>query len=286
MTAYDATSPLDLQEIGIEERDGAVIGDVSFACPSAAVSAYLVEPAASADALDATPTESDASSASPSVPAHAGIVFFHWLETGSPTSNRTEFLPDAVTLAQEGIVSVLVQGAFPWTDPPTDLAHDQAAVVAEVLKVRRAIDLMLGRGDVDPARIAVVGHDYGAMYSILLAGVDLRPKAFVLMAATPHHADWNIPFWLAPAGLDAAGQAAYRAGMAPLDPITAVSAAAPAALLFQFARTDFYIPESAALAFYAAASEPKRLELYDAGHPLNADATASRLVWLRGQLGL
>ena len=107
---------------------------------------------------------------------NAGIVFFHWLETGSPTSNRTEFLPDAVTLAQEGVVSVLVQGDFPWLKDPANLEADQAAVVTEALKVRRGIDLLLARGDVDPARIAVVGHDYGAMYAILLAGVDPRPR--------------------------------------------------------------------------------------------------------------
>ncbi len=71
--------------------------------------------------------------------------------------------------------------------------------------------------------------------------------------------------------------------MSPLDPIAAVASAGPAALLFQFARTDFYIPESTALAFSTAASEPKRLELFDAEHPLNAEATASRLVWPRGQ---
>ncbi len=284
MLDYDPAVPLDLREIRIEERDGARIQDVTFASPGGAVSAYIVEP---------TPVVSTHAPATG--PNRAGIVFFHWLEYGAPTSNRTEFLPDAVTLAEHagrggadgnGVVSVLIQGAFPWTDPPADLAHDRAAVVAEVLKVRRAIDLLLARGDVDPGRIAVVGHDYGAMYAILLAGVDPRPVAFVLMAATPRHADWNIPFWLESAGLDDAGQAAYRAGMAPLDPISAVGSAAPASLLFQFARTDFYIPESVALSFYAAASEPKRLELFDAEHPLNDEATTSRLVWLRGQLGV
>ena len=273
MLDYDESAPLNLHEIGVEERDGAIVRDVTFDSPGAVVAAYIVEPAA----VDATPA---------AAPDRAGIVFFHWLETGSPTSNRTEFLPDAVTLAQEGVVSVLVQGDFPWLKDPANLEADQAAVVTEALKVRRGIDLLLARGDVDPARIAVVGHDYGAMYAILLAGVDPRPKAFVLMAATPHHADWNVPFWLAPGGLDEAGQAAYMAGMAPLDPISAVADAAPAALLFQFAREDVYIPESTALEFYTAASEPKRLELFDAEHPLNDEATASRMVWLRGQLGL
>jgi len=37
--------------------------------------------------------------------------------------------------------------------------------------------------------------------------------------------------------------------------------------------------------FYLAASEPKCLELYDAGHPLDDEATANRLTWPREQLG-
>lgn len=270
---YDATAPLDLKEIGVEERDGAAIHDVTFASPGRTVEAYLVEPAGTA----ATP----AAEAS-----HAGIVFFHWLETGNPTSNRTEFLDDAVTLAGQGVVSVLVQGVFPWTEDPQNLEHDQQAIVSEILVARRAFDLLESRPDVDPSRLAFVGHDYGAMYGSALAAVDRRAKAYVLMAATPRHADWNIPFWLAPSGLDEAGQAAYQVALAPLDPITNVQYAAPAAILFQFGREDPYIPEATALEFYLAASEPKRLELFDADHPLNADATTARLAWLAGQLNL
>src|SRR5829696_1002009 len=130
MLDYDESAPLNLQEIGAEERDGANIRDVTFDSPGAVVSAYVVEPAT----VDATPA---------SAPDRAGIVFFHWLETGSPTSNRTEFLPDAVSLAQEGVVSVLVQGEFPWLKDPASLETDQAAVVTEALKVRRGIDLLL-----------------------------------------------------------------------------------------------------------------------------------------------
>lgn len=277
MLDYDDAVPLDIAEIGVETRDGATIQDITFVSPGAAVSAYVVAP----EDAGATPVDEDGPPA-----AYAGIVFSHWLEYGNPTSNRTQFLADAVILASEGGVSLLIQGDFPWLVDPSGLEADRAAVVTEALKVRRGLDLLLARGDVDPARIAVVGHDYGAMYSILLAGVDPRPSVYVLMAATPHHADWNIPFWLAPGGLDDAGQAAYREGMAILDPMTAVATAAPATILFQFARDDAYIPEAAALAFYAAASSPKRLELFDAEHPLNDEATASRLTWLRAQLGL
>src|SRR5262245_13588685 len=134
LLAYDAAAPLDLQEIGVEERDGARIHDVTFASPGRTVEAYLVEPADPATVA----------------PPYAGIVYFHWLEQESPTSNRTEFLEEAVALAPAGVVSVLLQGVFPWTEAPTDLETDRAAIVEEILAARRAVDLLLSRGDVDP----------------------------------------------------------------------------------------------------------------------------------------
>jgi hypothetical protein len=270
---YDASAPLDVQEIGVEERDGAVVRDITYASPGRTVEASLVEPAVSA--------------ASPAAaPPYAGIVFFHWLEPEAENSNRTEFLPDAIDLAGEGVVSVLIQGVFPWSEDPSGIEADRAAIVEEALAARRAVDLLVARDDVDPDRLAVVGHDYGAMYGILLAAVDRRPKAYVLMAATPRHADWNIPFWLGPGGMSPADQQAYKRAIAPLDPINAVASAAPAAILFQVAREDFFISAPTGFEFFFAASDPKEIMPYDAGHPLNEQATADRLAWLRAQLGL
>ena len=272
MLDYDASAPLNLREIGVEERDGAVIRGVTFASPGRTVEAYLVEPGSGG-----TPA---------ATPRRAGIVFIHWLELESPTSNRTEFLEEAIDLAPSGVVSVLIQGVFPWVEAPTALERDRAAIVEEILAARRGLDVLLARGDIDPARLAVVGHDYGAMYGSALAAVDRRAAAYVLMAATPRHADWNIPFWLGPSGMSPADQQAYKAGLARLDPIAAVASAAPAALLFQVGRADFYISAPTGLEFFFAASEPKQIAVDDAEHPLNAEAAVFRVSWLRERLGL
>jgi dienelactone hydrolase len=267
--AYDASAPLNLTTVatlGTPERDGITIQDVTFAAPSRTVSAYLVLP--------------------PGEGPFAGIVFFHWLEPRAPDGNRSEYLDQAISLAKQGTVSVLVQGAFPWTEAPQDAAADHRHVVDEALVVRRAADLLLSRGDVDPARLAVVGHDDGAMYGTIAAAVDKRFKTVVLMAATPRHADWNLPFWLIPAGLDETGQEAYRQAMADVDPIAYAQYLAPAAVLFQFGREDFYISQPTAIEYYLAASDPKRIEFYDADHPLNIQARVDREAWLVEQLGL
>src|SRR5215208_6472340 len=54
------------------------------------------------------------------------ILFLHWYEPPRPTSNRTEFLAEAVELAASGVVSLLVD--TPWAAenwfPTRDAARD------------------------------------------------------------------------------------------------------------------------------------------------------------------
>jgi cephalosporin-C deacetylase-like acetyl esterase len=63
--------------------------------------------------------------------------------------------------------------------------------------LRRAVDLMLSRSDVDKSRIAYVGHSYGAMLGGILTAVEKRIKTFVLLgglARTTHHIRTS-PWW-------------------------------------------------------------------------------------------
>ena len=48
--------------------------------------------------------------------------------------------------------------------------------------MRRGLDLLGARKDVDPKRIAYVGHSYNATVGGFLSGIDRRFKVFVLMA--------------------------------------------------------------------------------------------------------
>jgi hypothetical protein len=181
----------------------------------------------------------------------------------------------------------LIQGVFPWTEAPTDLQTDRAAIVEEMQVIRRSFDLLAARGDGDPARLTFVGHDYGAMYGVALAAVDRRPVTYVLRAATPRHADWNLVFWLAQNGMSAADQRSYRAELAPLDPLTTVSSAAPAAIYFQVAAQDYYIAVPTAYELYFAASEPKLIEEFETDHKMDDETVrAARDSWLREQLSL
>lgn len=262
---YDRSAPLDVQEVSTKLVGGVALRDLTYASVDprhGRIRAFLVKP----------------SGAGP----FAGILYFHWL--GKPRGDRTEFLDEAAALAHRGVVSLLIQGYFPWTEAPTDGASDRQQVIDQTIDTRRALDLLLAQPEVDGGRVAYVGHDYGAMYGAIIAGLERRATAYVLVAGMGSFADWSLRYWSGPAK---GGEAAYRKAIADVDPIHYIGIAAPAALLFQFARQDVYIPEAAATEFFDQASQPKEIRWYDAEHDLDVPAAANdRRDWLSARLSL
>ncbi len=261
--AYDKSAPFHMQEIGRESRGGALVRDLAFTAADRPVRAYLVAPATAEGPL-------------------AAILYVHWL--GDPaTTNRTEFLDEAVALASRGVVSLLVDAM--WATPKWYRdripEEDYVRSVKQVVELRRAMDLLLAQPGVDPQRVALVGHDFGAMYGVIAGALDRRAKAYVFMAGTPHFADW---FLFARQPQD---PAAYRVQLAPLDPVCFVARLAPAPVFFQFAQHDEYVSAAQAAEFYAAAGPRKQMATYDAGHDLHTpEVAADRLAWLFRELEL
>jgi len=265
LLAYDRSIAFDLKEESPKEQDGVLIRDVNYAAYTpqrGRIKAYLIRPAGKG--------------------SFAGVVFFHWY--GTPNGNRSQFLDEAIALAKQGTVSLLIQGYFPWAVAPTDAQKDRQRVIDQTIEVRRAFDLLLAQPQVNRKRIGFVGHDYGAMYGALVASVEKRVKAYVLIAGEGSFSNWSLKYLPVTAS---SGEDIYRQSMNALEPIKSVSHAAPASLLFQFANIDKYIPKTSASAFFAAASEPKQIIWYDADHQLNVDAARKdRREWLARQLRL
>ncbi|MGH2416911.1 MAG: alpha/beta hydrolase family protein [Candidatus Limnocylindria bacterium] len=211
------------------------------------------------------------------------ILFLHWFDTEAPDGNRTQFLAEAEDLARDhGVVSLLPQGRFPWSGDPTDAEADAGRIRAEVEGHRAALDLLAGRTDVDAARIALVGHDFGAMHGTLLSAEDRRIAAAVLIAATPRWGDWFLPFWPI-----AGDRHDYLRALAPVDPIARVGELSPRPVCFQFARSDFFIASMTGLEFHAAAGDPKELHAYEADHGMRvAEARVDRRTFLAAHIGL
>ena len=262
---YDRNTPCDTRIVHTHTNDGITSQNITYLTPAGIRrAAYLVKPEG--------------------VGPFATILYVHWYEPQSPISHRSQFLPEATQMAQYGAVSLLIETM--WSDRDWFIKRTQSDdfqnSVQQTIELRQALDILCAQPSADPSRIAFVGHDFGAMYGVLLGYLDPRPTCYVFMAGTPRFADWYLYY----PSLTEAQKNTFIQEMAPLDPIERVSAIAPAPLLFQFAREDYHIPQERARAFYEAAQEPKELKWYDADHGLNNEATQDRIQWLIEKLDL
>jgi pimeloyl-ACP methyl ester carboxylesterase len=160
-----------------------------------------------------------------------------------------------------------------------------------VVDLRRGLDLLLARPDVDPKRVAYVGHSYGAQWGAILAAVDRRLRTVVLMGGTPTIAD--LLNGTSP------DLAAYRKAVSPavwnkyievnsrLDAIHFIGRAAPAPVFFQFATFEQYFSRAAMERYANAASQPKTVQWYETAHDLNDIKTlVERAYWLKQEIGI
>ena len=270
---YDQTAPLDIQEAGIEHRGGVTIHDISYASPKGGrVPAYLVVPDGKGP--------------------FAAAIWGHWYMPGSEFLNRKEFLAEAVALAPSGMVSLMTDGPIArpgHVEDHSPLSEQQITdLVQQIIDMRRGADLLLARSDVDPKRLAYVGHSYDAEVGGFLSGIDRRFKAFVLMAGPlSDEVDKRSKEYqeerekVGPAKFDA-----FQAKYSWLDPGKYVSHAAPAVVFLQYASQEQFLNSDRDREYAAVVSEPKRFKLYSAPHALNAEARRDRIAFLTEQLQL
>jgi dienelactone hydrolase len=211
---------------------------------------------------------------------HAGILFLHWL--GQIHSDRTEFLAEAIQLAPQGAVSLLPEGKFPWQVAPAGSRQDVTAIKRQLAVFRASLHWLAARRYVDRSRVAVVGHDYGAMYGALLAGADPLVHAAVLAAPDATWGHWFVKYWL---GFTGQRAARYDALFASLQPVRHVSRLGRREL-FQWAGKDIFVSASVRKRF--ARHAPKaRVDFYPtADHQLISATQADRDAFLQHMLAL
>ena len=262
---YDATVPLKVTEKGVEKREGASVRDVTFnALTGKDVAAYIVTPEGPGP--------------------HPAVLWVHWL--GEPeTTNRTQFLKEAVALASKGVLSVLVDTMWSTAVNPDWFGkrvpeQDYGNSIKQVIALRRAMDLLLAQPNVDKARIGVVGHDYGGMYSMLMAGVDQRARAYVYIAVVPSLNDWAF------LGPQPKSKAAYLRQNAMLELTDYLRQVKNASTFLQFGTKDVYVSRVDG-GILAAAAGAKNRKFYEADHDMHLpEIAADRDAFLLKELGL
>ena len=247
----------------VADRDVSV-REITFAGPEGeATEATLVAPAASG--------------------RHPAVLFVHWYGPEHTTSNRTQYVPDALALARHGIVSLLVD--TPWSEPfwfrTRQPVNDVTFSRSQVKRIQRAVDVLASLDRVDPGRLGLVGHDFGAMYGAVVAALDRRITTFAFVAGTEKFADW----FLLGRKLDADARARVYGELAPYDPVRHLPNVSARAVLLQFATKDPYVTAEAAKALIDAVKAPKESRFYECGHEMNREAMDDRVAWLVRALG-
>jgi dienelactone hydrolase len=188
----------------------------------------------------------------------------HWGQ-----GNRTEFLSEALLLARAGAESLLIDGVFNrpggLNDDFNHPAKEKRGYIQLVTDVRHGVDLLQSRSEVDSKRIAYVGHSYGATWGGVVAGVEHRIGAYVLMGGLPQYGDLsdNKGIWARVTRAHSKEQIeTYEKAYAPLEPKNFVGLAPPSTVMFQFAEQDRFITPGLAKIYWEAAREPKLQKWY------------------------
>lgn len=258
---FDQKSPRAVfDEKEVREVDGIRTVDIQITMNGEKVSAFIVEPLEGG--------------------RRSAALLLH-----PAPGDRSFFLKEARELARSGMVCLLPDA--PWADVQAwgrdlqDPGPGRERIIQAVVELRRALDLLESRGNVNSSRMGFMGMSLGAMLGGILAGVDHRISAFSLMSGLASFTDVavaNIPM-LRDKALER-----YREAMRPVDPVNYLGDAVPARLFFQYGRKDVF-PVDALGGFVAAGSQPKTVTMYDASHFLNEEARSDAVDWLIEELG-
>jgi cephalosporin-C deacetylase-like acetyl esterase len=268
---YDPGSPLAVKHLSAQVQDGVTIQEITYTGSNGdIVPAYLVIPQGTGK--------------------FAAAIWGHWLMPGAANSSRDEFLEEAIALAPSGLISLLIDS--PQHRPGFVPTPNPALVAQQVVDLRRGLDLLLSRADVDASRIAYVGHSWNAGNGAILDAVDKRLAAFVFMAGPQSTMEYVLSSdspRMAPARktTDMAKVEQNLRANAWSDPGSYANKLGPAPALFQYGLHDeVWVPLADAKDYFAMSSGPKSVEFYDADHVLNTKARTDRDAFLKRTLHL
>jgi dienelactone hydrolase len=271
--AYDRSAPLDLRDSLQSRRDGVAVHRISFASPKGGRATGLLF----------VPDDSLRGQAR----QFAGLVVMH----GAPGS--AERMRDfALPVARHGAVIVAIDAPFARRNPDDPLSispRDSVDQVQLMVDLQRAVDLLLTRRDVDPARLGYIGTSYGGAVGTQFAGIEGRVKTYVIVVGdgglAHHFTKPDGARFDPPAGMPAERWCGWLTAMEPLNGLRYIGRGAPARFFFQWGRKDNMVPPHLADAVWAAAPEPKERRDYDSGHMLPREAYADMIGFLAKHLG-
>ncbi len=224
------------------------------------------------------------------VPVHAGVkhpapclLLLQGLGLG-----KEAMLPFARFFATGGYASFMLDdsgepvtasnsmAALPnWSSEDQMAGYLVSHSVASVLNLRRGLDWLCLREDIDHRRIAVVGFSLGSMIGTILTSVDHRICAAVLVSSggdlaqiLVDEARGGVAFGRYYAKLiESVDSNTLAEQLTTIDPINYVASIAPRPVLMTHGTADRVIAPNSATSLYQAARQPKQLVWFDGwGH--------------------
>lgn len=265
--AYDRALPLVVRDsLRTTDANGVAVYAISFASPKGGRATGVL-----------------------CIPAGKGPFAGVLLQHGMP-GNAEQTLVVARSLAQHGAVVLSLDA--PWARrggrPVAFTVQDSADQVQLIADLQRGVDLLIARPDVDSSRLAYIGVSYGGAMGALFAGIERRLKTYILAVGdgglVAHFTGADDPP-NGPYGVTREQWSRWLAAMRPIEPLRFVGRAAPASIFFQSGRHDRLVPPVDAVWLHRAASEPKTVKWYEAGHGLGPQARVDQLEWLHRAIG-
>jgi hypothetical protein len=170
----------------------------------------------------------------------------------------------AFAVVLEGYIERLRPAGF--VRPSASTVEFAEIVVNRVTDLRRGLDYLQTRTDIDMSRIAGLAPSAGSTLGLIVGALETRYRAFVFIGA-------GLP-------------GSYRAISAVANPINFAAHIRAPKLILQ-GRYDEDTPlRTATEPFFKLLSEPKRLTLYDGGHVPSVEVVmSSTSAWLEEHLG-
>lgn len=168
------------------------------------------------------------------------------------------------------------------------LYRNRDALVQTVIDLRRAIDFLQSRQEIDGKRIGYIGLSMGGILGGILAGVDERVQAPILIVAG---GDWGYLFRTSqhptavqlrekhPELFESAQKTNEVMGV--VDPVNWVAHISPRPLLMINGNNDQVVPKECTERLFAAAKEPKEIVWLEGAHMPQPDAVLRKVdEWL------
>lgn len=196
----------------------------------------------------------------------------------------------AMMLNGKGVITLAIDAAGHGERPKVggkgigeqDLAGMRTVAAQTVQDLRRALDYLAARPDVDPKRIGFVGVSLGGILGARFLAADPRVHCAALWVAG---GDWGKlittsahPWAKAFRDRGETDPVKIRKALADVDPVNSFGSAVVRPLLFLNGDKDDVVPRPCSDALIAVAKEPKQALLLPGGHIPNLFDMASRTI--------